>query len=336
MSNIYLFYWDPFFTELKLKTRTKEFALKHGKENIFHFSTKDFNVSDTISGIRWWGLFTTKKLVIVHGLPQDTTSKYNESTKEQINQLYDYFLANKWSISEDNLIIFHTSNPDKKTKWTKYFLENSDPQIKLNEYKADKKSITQFIQSKFPNNELSGEHQDLILLLCNGNMYLVDNETNKIQSYLQARPNTRLTTDLITQIVSSSATYDVRSFLDGIILDKNKKSTQKLINFAHADNNEFQFLWLLYRSIWGIINLINAREHRIENPAELAKYSKLPPFTVSRYLPKKNQLLEKKEYFYDLYHQLVAMDHKLKTGLIPSESFWTSIYGFFGSQLVTN
>ena len=256
-------------------------------------------------------------MVILSGLPQDTTSKYNESTKEALNQFYDYFLANKHSISEDNLIIFHTTNPDKKTKRTKYFLESNDPHIKTTEYKADKKSINAFFQSKFGEQILSNDIQDLIVQLCNDNMYLIDNETTKIKSYLDKQyadsKKPIIDTELITHIISSSANYDVWSFLDGIIFGKSPQSIEKLISFAHEGNNEFQFLGLLYRSIGGIINLIDCRNHGITNPSDLAKHAKLPPFTVSRYVGKKELLQANEEKFKKIYHQLVDMDYKLKT-----------------------
>lgn len=333
MSTIYLFYWDQFFTEQKLKSRKKEFAIKYGKENIFQLSTKDFNTGETINTIWWSGLFATKKLVILSWLPQDTTSKYNESTKEAMGQFYDYFLANKGSISEDNLIIFHTTTPDKKTKRTKYFLETNDPQIKVTEYKADKKSITGFFQTKFPGWEINAELQEYILQLCNDNMYLVDNETTKIKSFLDKQyADSRkpiVNKDLINNIVSSDANYDVRSFLDGVILGNNPGSIEKLIAFAHEGNNEFQFLWLLYRSLGGIINLIDCRNHNISDAGELAKNAKLPPFTVSRYLSKKNTLQANEQKFKTIYHELLDMDYKLKTWMLPPESFWLSILALF-------
>jgi hypothetical protein len=63
-------------------------------------------------------------MVILSGLPLDTTTKLNESQKEGINQFFDYFQANKNHITDDTLLIFVTTTPDKKTKWAKYFLES--------------------------------------------------------------------------------------------------------------------------------------------------------------------------------------------------------------------
>jgi hypothetical protein len=327
---IYLFYGDSFFTEIKLKTRKKEFATKYGKENIFQLSAKEFIITEAISTIWGSSLFASKKMIIISGLPQDTTTKFNESTKEALNKFYDYFVANKSSISEDNLIIFTTSTPDKKTRRAKLFLDANDPQIKLIEHKADKKSMLDYIATK-SNGRLTGENAELLISICNENMYVIDSELKKITSYLDSqtskdeKPKT-LNFELITSLVSSTASVDVRSFLDGIILHQDSKSKAKLINFAHGDSNEFQFLGLLYWSIGGILNLIDCREHGLSNPGDLAKNSKLPPFTVSRYLSKKELLLGKKKQFQIIYHQLVDMDYKLKTGLLPPESFWPWIY----------
>lgn len=187
------------------------------------------------------------------------------------------------------------------------------------------------MQSQLAEITLTPIQQELILSLCNENMYLVANELNKIKAYAQAHPQASLTEKMIVEIVSSSTAYDVWSFLDGIIFGGNTKSTEKLLSFARADNNQFQFLGLLYRSIGGIIGLIDAWQHNIQSSGDLAKYSKLPPFTVSRYVSKKSDIIAKQTYFKNIYHQLIDIDYKLKTGTLPPESFRPSIYGLFAS-----
>lgn len=321
---IYLFHGDPFFVEQKYKHRRSEFASKFWAENVFIFDVKNRNTQDITNTIWWAGLFADKKMVIIQGLPQDTTTKLNESTKENLNHFYDYFVANINAIPQDNLIIFTTTNPDKKTKRTKYFLEWSNANIKITEFKADKKSITNFI-SEQSHSQISWEDAELLTQLCNENMFSISNELKKITNYLSSKENIKVTSSLIREIVSSDASVDVRSFLDGMVIENNPKSIEKFIDFSRQDNNEFQFLWLLYWSIGWIINLIDSREHNITDAWSLAKNSKLPPFTVSRYSWKKDKLVSKKDDFHRIYHSLVDMDYKLKTGLMPSEGFWNEI-----------
>lgn len=329
---IYLFYGDPFFTEQKIKKRKTEFALKYWAENIFQTTTKEFDQHRLHEIVRGSGLFTDKKLIIISWIPQNTTDKLHESTKDSLNAFFDYFVANRNSISEDNTIIFTTTTPDKKTRRAKFFLDGKDPSIKIIEHKADKKSMAQHILDQ-SDKKCWTEAAEFLVELCNQDMYLIDNELHKILSYIEWETKKNnwesvpCTLELISSIVSSTANIDVWSFLDGIIIDNNLNAYAKLIKFAHDDNNEFQFLWLLYRSIGGILGLIDCREHGISHPSELAKKTKLPPFTISRYANKKQKILDKKKQFQTIYHSLVNIDYKLKTGLLPAESFWVGVMG---------
>ncbi len=317
----YLFHWDPFFTDLKLRHRKSEFSIKHGAQNIFAFDVKSRNTQDITQTIRWWGLFADKKMVILMWLPLDTTTKLNESQKEGINQFFDYFQANKNNITDDTLLIFVSTTPDKKTKRAKYFLESWDPLIKSMEHKWDKKTMVSYIVEQ-SSNKITNEWAEYIIQLCNENAFAISNELKKLLSYVESNSiSWTIHLDLIREIVHSDASVDVWSFLDGIIIENNHKSITKLIDFSRQDNNEFQFLWLLYRSIWGIIHLIDSREHNISDSWSLSKNSKLPPFTVSRYINKKDSLIIKKSQFHSIYHNLVDMDYKLKMGLLPPEAF---------------
>jgi DNA polymerase III delta subunit len=322
---IYLFYGEAFFVEQKIKHWKSEFATKHGAHNIFKFDVEDWDTKSITETIWWGGLFAEKKMVIINWLPPTTTAKFKEATKTAISLFYDYFTANLDSIPADNLIIFTTGTPDGKTKWKKFFLDTTNPNIKLTEFKSDKKEIIKYIQ-EYAQNQISAENAELISMLCNGNMYAVSNELKKIVSYIEQNTDKQaLSSETITEIVASSANVDVWTFLDGIVLENNPKSVEKFITFSQQENNSFQFLGLLYRSVGGLIHLIDAREHNISSSGELAKNSKLPPFTVSRYIGKKDIIIAKKKKFHELYHGLVEIDYKLKTGLLPAESFWSAV-----------
>lgn len=324
---IYLFYGEAFFVEQELKRWKSKFSTKHGAHNIFKFDVEDWDTKTITETIWWGGLFAEKKMVIINWLPPTTTAKFKEATKTAVSLFYDYFTANLSSIPEDNLIVFTTGTPDGKTKWKKFFLDNNHPEVKLTEFKSDKKETIKYIQ-EYTKNAITNENAELINMLCNGNMYAVSNELKKIVAYIDSSTDKKaISSETITEIVASSANIDVWTFLDGIVLENNPKSIEKFITFSQQENNPFQFLGLLYRSVGGLIHLIDSREHNISSSGELAKNSKLPPFTVSRYIGKKDIIVAKKAKFHTLYHELVEIDNKLKTGFLPAESFWSSVLG---------
>ncbi|HMY80254.1 MAG TPA: hypothetical protein PK048_00215 [Candidatus Absconditabacterales bacterium] len=329
---LYFFYGDEFFVNLKVRHRIQEFATKHGGENIIKFDVKTRDTRSVTESIWGGGLFATKKLILIQGLPLDTTTKINESTKESLNAFYDYFTEHTNTIPDDHLMILYTTTPDKKTRWAKWCFDENNTIIKRIEHKADKQTMYEYISTQ-TQGVIVGDIAQTLIDSCNENMFMINNEIKKINAWLASNPSNSYDSyslkELISQIVSSDHQIDVWTFLDGILLEGSQKSIDKLITFGKQDNNTFQFLGLLYRSIGGIINLIDCREHDITQPGELTSKTKLPPFTVSRYLSKKDTLIKKKNVFHKLYHDLVAMDYNLKKGILPPEAFWNEIVGLF-------
>ncbi len=319
----YLFYGDQFFVEQRLLHWKREFSSKHGSENIMKFQCAQLDTKEITEAIWWWGLFAMKKMIIIEGLPPDTTSKYNESTKKQMDNFYEYLITHQSTIPEDNLIIFISTTPDKKTKRAKLFLNEEHDWIKVISHEATSKEILKYIQ-EHSDGLIAWANAQRLIDLCNKQMYTIDNEIKKIKSYL-SWSSIQLTEKILDDIVISDKQIDVWSFIDGIIINQDPQTINKFITYSQQDNNSFQFLWLLYWSIGWMIYLIDSREHGITDPSELASKSKLPPFTISRYNAKKNQLITSKNQLHHIYKNLLEMDYNLKTGMLPAEGFWVWI-----------
>ena len=188
-------------------------------------------------------------MIIIHGLPPNTTAKYPESAKQQIEYFYEYLTTHYNKIPSENIIIFTSTQPDKKTKRAKLFLDNTHEWIKSIYYDGGKKESINYIQD-LSNQSIGKDLGEYLLELCNHNMYTVDNEIKKIMAYQATSPHQTLDKKIIGDIVNNNKQIDVWSFLDGIIIDQNDQAIYKFITYSQQSDSEiFQFLGLLYRAI---------------------------------------------------------------------------------------
>ncbi len=88
-DNVFMFTGDsPYLLWQELKKWKKSFAEKYGQQHIFSFSSDNFDIPVMIDTIFSGGLFVTKKLVIIFGVPGDKVSdnKISASKLEQFDQ----------------------------------------------------------------------------------------------------------------------------------------------------------------------------------------------------------------------------------------------------------
>lgn len=69
-DNIFLFTGNsPYLLWQELKKWKASFAAKYGAENVFSFSSDNFDVPTIVDNTFSGGLFVSKKLVIIFGVP---------------------------------------------------------------------------------------------------------------------------------------------------------------------------------------------------------------------------------------------------------------------------
>ena len=86
LDNVFLFTGSsPYLLRQEIAKRKSSFAAKYGEQYIFSFSSDNFDVPSIIDTIFSGGLFITKKMVFVFGVPGDKTTdnKISASKLEQ-------------------------------------------------------------------------------------------------------------------------------------------------------------------------------------------------------------------------------------------------------------
>ena len=99
--------------------------MKFGSDSIFHFSLDNLDIGLIKQAIYSSGLFTTKKLIIVNGIPLDATTKLGEEKNGQLTTFIEAFIKAEGKIPDDSLLVFISSTPDKRLRLYKFLEKNA-------------------------------------------------------------------------------------------------------------------------------------------------------------------------------------------------------------------
>ena len=125
VENVYLFTWEErFLVDKELERWTLNFSQKFWKDSIFSFNSENRDNWSITQNIFWWGLFSTKKLIILRGIPA-SAERQTWFDSDSLNSFIDKFTKSIDSISPDNLIVFLSYNPDKRWRLYKFLEKNA-------------------------------------------------------------------------------------------------------------------------------------------------------------------------------------------------------------------
>lgn len=319
-NNVFLFTWEDRFLALKdLKKWKTAFITKYWAENVFEFKSDNFDSWDILNAIFSWWLFVTKKLVIVHWFPKDSSSdlKISEAKikpfEEKLLQMFD-------TISDDCILIFVSFSPDKRTKFYKFLSTNASQKTydKLN-----KPWLSSFVKETFWS-ELDKEIVDYIINLVWTDMFSLYNESYKLKFYVDYN-KTKLTKKIIDDVVFSQSSINAFDILDNIFV--NKSAALEIIRSLQSKwYEEFQFLWMLQWWTKALINIMDCVSLWMENDSKwIASKLGLHPFVVAKNLSSAKRLLWTSYKIKDFFKKLMEMDYSIKTWRLPIELFWLEI-----------
>jgi len=118
MNNLYLFTGENRYElRAELKRRKDNFAQKFGADTVFSYTSENREAGAIKQHLCGGGLFISKKLLILFGLPLDneTTNKLKEEQYGKLSE--DLITAN--TIPEDTIVICVSYKPDKRVRFYK-------------------------------------------------------------------------------------------------------------------------------------------------------------------------------------------------------------------------
>ena len=217
MSNkIYLFTGEEqYLLHQELQRRKERFVLKHGREWLFVYNDV-WDPGEVVSCLQGGWLFSSSKLVVIYGIPQDTLS-WNKFNMTTIDAVVDVFKA--WTVEKiDGLVVVCVSyKPDKRLIAYKRFKKEAT----IKEFESLKEgALIKYVE------EIAGDimnHRviEYFVWLTGNNLYHIHHELEKIRGYC-ALEQCVVTGSLLDMIVYPRGEVNNFAFLDAMFVDRDK------------------------------------------------------------------------------------------------------------------
>lgn len=320
MKNKFLFTGLEAYTlHTEIQKWKSAFLEKYGEQGLFVFKSNELDKGVITNCIFSGGMFATKKLIIIYGVPKDNYTP-NKALASKISPIEE-MLINKWEkIPAESVIILISYKPDKRTKAYKFFSKNAEVKT-FTPLKWPQ--LSQFVQQQlWPLIDTS--KANLIVSLVGNNLFNLAHECEKLQMYVQYHQLEKLDEKQIQEIVYAQAEIDSFKILDNLFT--NKEKTLELITHYQEQNTDiFQFLGMLYRWLKMVLQMVNLHTQGITDSKEIASTLKIHPFAISKQNKNITILRANFSKIKNFYHTLLELDYNIKSGIYPAEGFWLKI-----------
>ena len=144
------------------------------------------------------GLFTTKKLILINGIPLDATTKLTDDASLQLDAFIDKFIKTEGNIPNDSLLVFISSIPDKRLRLYKFLEKNATVKI-FDQLKSD--DLETFIKKEL--HEFTIDHQTIqyFLTKVGSDLYRIWFECDKLKTRAKIKHHTVVDETMIDFIV---------------------------------------------------------------------------------------------------------------------------------------
>ena len=301
---IFFFTWEErYFIDKKIEKWKKAFIQKYWSENIYLFWEWNFPVDNIQEVLLWWWLFYNKKFIIIKWIPKDAYTKIPSWDLEKITWFVQDHIN---SFNKDDVIIFVSYKPDKRTKFYKFLSKQEN--IKVEKYELfNEKKLISYLKDNF---SLTDSLANYLIEKTWTNLFNIHNELEKI-----LKVSNNITKELIDKYVNVNIEQDSFSLLDNF--NNKDKIIKILYNLQKNDEEFFKILWLLYWNIKNTILVIEQKKLGYDSK-EIAKNVWVHPFAISKILKnyKDNKLFEK------FFKKLINLDYSIKSWKIDMKLWY--------------
>ena len=299
---IYLFTWNSdFLVREKTLSWKKLFTEKNWDFNLVHFKNlAEIDNNQIIENLLAEWFMWEKKLIIIEDFPLSWTNKVWASNKKSIlSEKQDFLESIIKQIPNNNIVIFSSSNPDKRWKFYKLLKKEA---TKVEEFNTKTDQETgQIISKKY------GNHIDYnsINLLLRYKWWSLEKSISEIQKLLITRDT--ITAKDIQNYVKPELEESIFQVIDNI-MDVNPVDALNKIKHILDDTNIYAFYNNLLANLRTSIYISKLKNLK-NSPAEITSHLNLwnKSFLVNKNHRIKHSQLEK------FYIALVELDKKMKS-----------------------
>ena len=199
---------------LKNEIIEKKFKFNHSK-NIYNYDEAEVlnNEANFFDNILSKSFFENEKLIIINRSSDKIKNVIEEIVEKKIEEL---------------TLVLNANILDKKSKLRTFFEKNKEL-ICIPFYADNNQTLVGIVSDFFRKNKIAISQQaiNLIVERCRGDRQNLNNELQKIQSFLKNKRTIEI--NEILKLTNLAENYDVSELVDGC-LSKNKKKTINILN----------------------------------------------------------------------------------------------------------
>lgn len=317
LQNIFLFTWEEkYLLEKEVLRWEKNFIEKFGENTIYTFNNENFNFEEIKQSLFSEWFFIEKKLVIIKGLPLDTDTS-NKIPLEISENLTNEIIEKNWKISWNTILLFISYEPDKRNKFYKFLEKNAN--IKTYK-KLSYIELRNFIKNELQWINIDFETIEYFISKIWSNLYTLIHECEKLKIWSSINNNNKIDINVIDTINFWQSETNSFLFFDNFFEEKNKKI--KIIeNLEKEGTNRNLFLGAFFRGLKWYLHTLDLYKQGITDSKNIANISKQSPFIINKILKNIKKIQEKEQDIKKMYTELILLENKIKSGLLPESYF---------------
>ena len=318
LNSVFFFTWENVYTlKQELHKWKSAFAEKYWSDSLFVFNSENWDNWLVNQALFAWGLFVSKKLVILEWIPKDTSQDW-WIPQDKIDKFFDDFEANQKYLTWDTLVAFVSSKPDKRTKVVKWLLENA--QVKEHAVFREPK-IKAFIKENLLPLQISEKGVDYLLEKIWRNLFRLSSEIEKIKCVVK---DGVVTKEMIDNYCFWMTEENAFSIFDELF--KSPSDAVKMLENIQKEWKDWNavlppLLW----SLRIILTIIDYVKQWIKDSSIIASECKIAPFTVSKNMGNIDLYMSHQDRLVDLFKTIVDVEYSIKTGKYPDNYFWLTV-----------
>jgi len=318
LKNVYLFTGEEkYLLDQELKRWTDGFSQKFGEDAMFVYHNENWDDWSVKQSIFWWWLFSEKKLTVIDWLPL-WSEKFGSFKLSQVEDFVEDFIKRNWDIPQDNLLIFVSSKPDKRSRMFKFLKDNANvKEFKLlKDYELKSYVKKQLWIINISDNVLEGFFKKVW-----NELYRVNSELQKLKMYCEYKSLSEISLDIVDNMVFWLLEAEVFEFLKLIFLNKNKA-----INYLQRMQDQ----WLNWNAVSGVlywwlklyIVLYHFAKVGIKDAKTISSQTGIHPYSLSQNIRNIDIILKNWIEIENMYKKLIEVEVDIKSWKKLEESFW--------------
>lgn len=307
---VYLLWGSEGFIKRKILDELKRILIAP-EMSPFNLDTFNLKEEDSLKDILGRAeappVLSSKRMIIALDAPY-----FSEKTKEKEVKMLAGYLENP---EESTCLVFSTFKIDKRTKLTKIMLQKK---FAVSCEPLKEKDLRRWINQRFRQENKTIEEKALesLLILVGNNLYQMDNEINKILTYL-GKENKVTEKTVKTLVTPSSPETNIFSLVDNIGKKNKAESLAELQNMLKQNEPPLKILTMIARQ-FRLLLQVKSLQKENRTKKEILSALRLPFFVVNKLL------MQADNFSYDELARALIMAHKtdlkIKTGRMEPQA----------------